>query len=166
MRKRLERQDAIRRIVRNERVKTQRALVDLLKAQGYVCTQATVSRDITEMGLRKLPEGVYVLAEDLHMQRMVSDLVFEVKRTGNLVLVKASSGTAPGVAAALDAAEMDGILGSVAGDDTILVITEEEDDAILLTDTLDKFRGVSPQTSVSPVSAAQKSRAQHGGKHD
>ncbi len=52
MRKRLERQDAIRRIVRNERVKTQRTLVDLLKAQGYVCTQATVSRDITEMGLR------------------------------------------------------------------------------------------------------------------
>ena len=39
-------------------------------------------------------------------------------------------------------------------------------DAILLTDTLDKFRGVSPETSVSPVSAAQKSRAQHGGKHE
>jgi hypothetical protein len=58
------------------------------------------------------------------------------------------------------------LLGSVAGDDTILVITEKEEDAILLTDTLDKFRGVSPETSVSPVSAAQKSRAQHGGKHE
>ena len=40
-----------------------------------MCTQATVSRDITEMGLKKLPEGVYVLAEDLHLQRMVTDLV-------------------------------------------------------------------------------------------
>ena len=143
MRKRLERQDAIKRIVRNERVKTQRALVENLKADGFVCTQATVSRDITEMGLKKLPEGVYVLAEDLHLQRMVSDLVNDVKRSEKFVLVKASAGTAPGVAAALDAAEIDGILGSVAGDDTILVITDSEEDAVLLVDTLDKFRGVS-----------------------
>jgi transcriptional regulator of arginine metabolism len=143
MRKRLERQDAIRRIVRTERVKTQRALVENLKAEGFVCTQATVSRDITEMGLKKLPEGVYVLAEDLHLQRMVSDLVRDVQRTEKFVLVKASAGTAPGVAAALDAADIDGILGSVAGDDTILVITVSEEDAALLVDTLDKFRGVS-----------------------
>jgi transcriptional regulator of arginine metabolism len=143
MRKRLERQDAIKRIVRNERVKTQRALVENLKAEGFVCTQATVSRDITEMGLKKLPEGVYVLAEDLHLQRMVSDLVNDVKRSEKFVLVKASAGTAPGVAAALDAAEIDGILGSVAGDDTILVITVSEEDAALLVDTLDKFRGIS-----------------------
>ena len=142
MRKRLERQDAIRRIVRNERVKTQRALVDLLKGEGYVCTQATVSRDITEMNLRKLPEGVYVLAEDLHLQRMVTDLVQDVRRTNNLVLVKASAGTAPGVAAALDGADLEGILGSVAGDDTILVITTGDAEAALLVDTLDKFRGV------------------------
>jgi transcriptional regulator of arginine metabolism len=143
MRKRLERQDAIRRIVRSERIRTQRALVDRLKEQAYDCTQATVSRDITEMGLRKLPEGVYVLAEDLHLQRMVSDLVSDVKSTENLVLVKASTGTAPGVAAALDAADLDGILGSVAGDDTILVITEGKAQASALVDTLDKFRGVS-----------------------
>jgi transcriptional regulator of arginine metabolism len=142
MRKRLQRQDVIRRIVRNEHVKTQRTLVDLLQAEGYVCTQATVSRDITEMGLRKLPEGVYVLAEDLHLQRMVADLVSDVKRSDNLVLVKASVGTAPGVAAALDAADIEGILGSVAGDDTILVITTGVKEAQHLVDTLDKFRGV------------------------
>lgn len=164
MRKRQERQDAIRRVVRAERIKTQRALVDRLKHAGFDCTQATISRDITEMGLRKLPEGVYVLAEDLHMQRMVADLVFDVKRSGTLVLVKASSGTAPGVAAALDAAEMEGILGSVAGDDTVLVITDVESTAAQLVDTLDKFRGVSE--NVRPVSAADRSRAQHGGKHD
>jgi len=141
MRKRIERQDAIRRIVRGERVRTQRALVDRLKESGYDCTQATVSRDITEMGLRKLPEGVYVLAEDLHLQRMVSDLVVGVKRTGNLVLVKAQAGTAPGVAAALDGADLAGILGSVAGDDTILVITESDELGATLIETLDKFRG-------------------------
>jgi transcriptional regulator of arginine metabolism len=143
MRKRLQRQDVIRRIVRNEHVKTQRMLVDMLQEQGYACTQATVSRDITEMGLRKLHEGVYVLAEDLHLQRMVSDLVSDVKRSDNLVLVKASVGTAPGVAAALDAADIEGILGSVAGDDTVLVISTGVQEAQHLVDTLDKFRGVS-----------------------
>ena len=68
MRKRTERQEAIRSIVRRERVKTQRDLVSHLAAEGYRCTQATVSRDIADMGLRKLPEGVYVLAEDVHLQ--------------------------------------------------------------------------------------------------
>jgi len=141
MRKRQERQEAIRRIVRGERVRTQRALVDRLKEGGFDCTQATVSRDITEMGLRKLPEGVYVLAEDLHLQRMVRDLVKDVGRSGNLVLVKAQSGTAPGVAAALDAAELEGILGSVSGDDTILVVMSDEDAGAKIVETLDKFRG-------------------------
>lgn len=141
MRKRQERQEAIRRIVRVGRVKTQRALVDELKDQGFDCTQATVSRDITEMGLRKLPEGVYVLAEDLHLQRMVADLVIDVKRSDKLVLVKAQSGTAPGVAAALDAAELAGILGSVSGDDTILVVVDTEEEAAAIVDTIDKFRG-------------------------
>jgi transcriptional regulator of arginine metabolism len=141
MRKRQERQEAIRRVVRAERVRTQRALVDRLKEAGFDCTQATVSRDITEMGLRKLPEGVYVLAEDLHLQRMVRDLVKDVGRSGNLVLVKAQSGTAPGVAAALDAAELQGILGSVSGDDTILVVMDGEPSGEALVETLDKFRG-------------------------
>ena len=142
MRKRQQRQDAIRRIVRGRRVKTQRALVDLLQAEGFDCTQATVSRDITEMGLRKLPDGIYVLAEDLHLQRMVNDLVRDVGRSANLVLVKAQSGTAPGVAAALDAAELEGILGSVSGDDTILVVMDTEDHGDKLVETLNKFRGI------------------------
>ena len=142
MRKRQQRQDAIRRIVRAERVKTQRALVDLLRLEGFDCTQATVSRDITEMGLRKLPEGMYVLAEDLHLQRMVSDLVRDVRRSSNLVLVKAQSGTARGVAAALEAAELEGIVGSVSGDDTILVVMEDEPSGDKLVETLNKFRGV------------------------
>lgn len=126
-RRRGERQDAIRQIVRTDGVRTQRGLVERLHEMGFACTQATVSRDIAEMGLRKLPEGVYVLAEDLHLQRMVHDLVADVRRAGNLVIVRASSGTAQGVAAALDAANLPGILGSVAGDDTILVVTGDEE---------------------------------------
>ncbi len=128
-------------VVREQRIRTQRDLVDRLKAAGFVCTQATVSRDITEMGLKKLPEGVYVLAEDLHLQRMIAELVTEVVHTNNLVLIKASPGTAQGVAAAMDAADIEGILGSIAGDDTILVITIDEDAAKRIQDQVNKFRG-------------------------
>lgn len=122
------RQDAIREIVRGKNIRTQRMLVDELKAYGFDCTQATVSRDIADMGLRKLPEGVYVLAEDLHLQRMVSELVVDVLRTGNLVLIKAQPGTASGIAAAVDAAELPDVLGSLAGNDTILVIANTDED--------------------------------------
>jgi transcriptional regulator of arginine metabolism len=141
MKKRLERQEIIRRVVRRERIRTQRDLVDRLRAQGFVCTQATVSRDITEMGLKKLPEGVYVLAEDLHLQRMISELVTKVVQADAMVIVKASPGTAPGVAAALDGAGLDEVLGSIAGDDTILVITKSKDDATAIVDTIAKYRG-------------------------
>ena len=141
MKKRVLRQSAIRRIVRAERIRTQRDLVERLRADGFVCTQATVSRDVTEMGLRKLPEGVYVLAEDLHLQRMISELVVSVVGTGALVLVKSTPGTAPGVAAALDGAGLDGVLGSIAGDDTILIITADEASAAHVHEGIDKFRG-------------------------
>ncbi len=141
MRKRIARQDEIRKIVRRERIRTQRDLVDKLQTLGYVCTQATVSRDISEMGLKKLPEGVYVLSEDLHLQRMISDLVINIARSDNLVLVKAQAGTASGVAAALDHAELAEVLGSIAGDDTILVIAHSVADAEQLVDHLEKFRG-------------------------
>ena len=126
--KRNGRQDAIRDIVRNKDVRTQRVLVDELRAMGFDCTQATVSRDIADMGLRKLPEGIYVLAEDLHLQRMVSELVTGVLRTDNLVMIKAQPGTASGIAAAVDAAELPDVLGALAGNDTILVIAQTAED--------------------------------------
>lgn len=140
--KRNGRQDAIRDIVRSKDVRTQRMLVEELKQSGFDCTQATVSRDIADMGLRKLPEGVYVLAEDLHLQRMVSELVVDVVRADNLVLVKAQPGTASGIAAAIDAAELPDVLGSLAGNDTILVITASADEGARLQGMLSKLRSV------------------------
>jgi transcriptional regulator of arginine metabolism len=83
---------------------------------------------------------VYVLSEDVHLQRMVSELVDEVVRAENLVLVKASAGAAPGVAAALDAADLDGVLGSIAGDDTILMITADGRAGEALVERLDRYR--------------------------
>ena len=137
--KRNGRQDAIRDIVRTKDVRTQRVLVDELRAMGFDCTQATVSRDIADMGLRKLPEGIYVLAEDLHLQRMVSELVTGVLRTDNLVMIKAQPGTASGIAAAVDAAELPDVLGSLAGNDTILVIAQTAEDGERLEALINKL---------------------------
>ena len=137
--KRNGRQDAIRDIVRNKDVRTQRVLVDELRAMGFDCTQATVSRDIADMGLRKLPEGIYVLAEYLHLQRMVSELVTGVLRTDNLVMIKAQPGTASGIAAAVDAAELPDVLGSLAGNDTILVIAQTAEDGERLEALINKL---------------------------
>ncbi len=136
--KRNGRQDAIRDIVRNKDVRTQRVLVDELRAMGFDCTQATVSRDIADMGLRKLPEGIYVLAEDLHLQRMVSELVTGVLRADNLVMIKAQPGTASGIAA-VDAAELPDVLGSLAGNDTILVIAQTAEDGERLEALINKL---------------------------
>lgn len=137
--KRNGRQDAIRDIVRNKDVRTQLVLVDELCAMGFDCTQATVSRDIADMGLRKLPEGIYVLAEDLHLQRMLSELVTGVLRTDNLVMIKAQPGTASGIAAAVDAAELPDVLGSLAGNDTILVIAQTAEDGERLEALINKL---------------------------
>jgi transcriptional regulator of arginine metabolism len=83
---------------------------------------------------------VYLLAEDLHLQRMVSDLVDKVTVTGNLIVIKTSTGTAQGVAAALDAADLPSILGSIAGDDTILVIALNVESAQSFEAAINKLR--------------------------
>ena len=98
MRKRRERQEAIRRSSGASGCARSVTWSTASKRHGFDCTQATVSRDIADMGLRKLPEGVYVLAEDLHLQRMISELVTSVVRADNLVLVKASPVPAQGSA--------------------------------------------------------------------
>lgn len=141
MRRRNSRQDAIRQIVREKSVKTQRALVDELQALGYACTQATVSRDVADMGLRKLPEGVYVLAEDQHFQRMLSEFVVSVARVDNLVVVRTQPGTASGVAAAIDDADLPYVLGSVAGNDTVLVVVDASEAAVSMQSLVSKLSG-------------------------
>ena len=137
--KRNARHEAIREIVRSKRVKTQRELVESLKDRGFTCTQATVSRDISDMGLRKLPEGVYVLSEDLHLQRMLSEFVNEVLRAENLLLVKCNPGTAAGVGAAIDGADLSHALGSVSGDDTVLIVVDSGEHAANMQRLIEKL---------------------------
>ena len=129
VKKRFNRQDAIRQIVREKSIKTQRALVEELEQLGFVCTQATISRDIADMGLRKLPEGVYVLAEDLHLQRMVSTLVTGVVRANNIVVIHSQAG-------------LPDIAGCIAGDDTIMVVCMTDEEAASLEQLVNKLRNV------------------------
>jgi len=141
MAKRITRMELIRELVRSKHIKTQGELVDLLVEQGFEVTQATVSRDIAEMGLQKKQSGgYYVLPEDVFVRRMVGELVAEVVPAQNLVVIKASSGAAQGVAAALDGADLDGIIGSIAGDDTIVLITADSKIAKSLAKKIQSFK--------------------------
>lgn len=141
MKKRDERQSVMRKVIRERNVRTQRELVDALAEMGFKCTQATVSRDIAEMGLRKSPDGTYVLAEDLNLKKMISSLVNSVERADNLIVVKVAPGAANGVAAALDAADLPEVMGTIAGDDTILVIGRAVQQSQSFEETLRRMMG-------------------------
>ncbi|MCH4184425.1 MAG: ArgR family transcriptional regulator [Eggerthellaceae bacterium] len=129
MNKRTQRHDTIRDIVRRNSIRTQLDLAEQLRDSGYDCTQATISRDITDMGLLKSKEGVYILPEDMRLRRMVAELVEEVYIAGNMVIVKTFSGGAAGVAGAIDKAGLVGSLGTVAGDNTIMIAARTPEDA-------------------------------------
>lgn len=140
MKKRTQRRDVIREIVRQNKVRTQKELAELLQVAGYECTQATISRDIADIGLMKTKGGCYVMPEDLRLHRMVSELVEEIYVTGNMVIVKTYSGGAPGVAGAIDTAGLLGSLGTVAGDNTIMIAARSPEDALSVQESLNALR--------------------------
>jgi transcriptional regulator of arginine metabolism len=133
-----QRQHRIAKLLETEQVTSQAQLVDLLKADGTVATQATVSRDLEEMGAVKVRvpggETVYAipelparqLAPEDHLRRVLGDWVVEVRHSGNLAVLRTPPGSAHVVASALDRAGLDDIVGTVAGDDTILVVAAEK----------------------------------------
>lgn len=132
------RQQAIADAVRDRRLRTQRELVAALKDKGFRVTQATVSRDITEMGLVKVrvdDAQVYALpsAEETvepggeqRLAQLLGDLHIEVRRSGTMLVIRAVPGTAHAIAAALDRAEWPGVLGTIAGDDTLFVACTDD----------------------------------------
>lgn len=140
MKKRTQRHDIIREIVRDNDIRTQRDLALKLQEAGHECTQATISRDITDMGLLKSKEGFYVLPEDMRLQHMVSELVEEVYTAGYLVVVRTFPGGAAGVAGAIDNAGLVGSLGTVAGDNTIMIAARTPEDAHTIQEMLNGLR--------------------------
>ena len=138
--KRQQRQQAIRMLVSKHKVFTQQEMTQLLNDAGYDCTQATVSRDIVDLRLEKAPGKFYILPEELRLRRVAPELVVDVRAAGNLTVVKTRPGGASGVAEALDNANLPGVIGSVAGDDTILLVVETPEGAAELKETIDGFR--------------------------
>ena len=120
------RHGVMRKIVRDESIRTQAEFAARLAELGYEVTQATVSRDIAELDLRKDIEGAYILPEEYRLRSLISGTVHETRRASNQVLLLSGPGCASSVAAALDAAQPAGMLGSIAGDDTVLVICADE----------------------------------------
>jgi len=124
----LSRHAAVRDVIATREVSSQEELRRLLFRRGHRVTQATLSRDIHELGLVKTAEGYKVPQgeeAEIHLpsiERLIQEFVYDVKTAQNLVVVKTSPGSAQPVSAAIDAEEWEEAVGTIGGDDTILAI--------------------------------------------
>ncbi|MFM2079053.1 MAG: arginine repressor [Actinomycetota bacterium] len=155
MASKVQRQQAIARLIARRAVTNQPQLVDLLAEDGIAATQATVSRDLDDLGAVKVrvPGGdtVYAIPEyepnriapEDQLRRVMGEWVAEVRHSGNLVVLRTPPGCAHVVASALDRSGLPGILGTVAGDDTLLCIAEEGLGGASLRDHLRELAGLS-----------------------
>jgi transcriptional regulator of arginine metabolism len=139
------RQGQILKIVNDQNIKTHEQLIGELNKSGFNVTQATVSRDIKELGLIKIPlpggGSVYSSSKDIPEEldrriNMITDTVRSVDYALNNVVVKTYPGMASAVAASIDASMRNDFLGSIAGDDTIIIITRNEEKAAEITEKL------------------------------
>ena len=124
---RTDRKAAIRAVISENKVRTQSDVMRKLGELGFEVTQATVSRDMAALELEKDAEGYYVLPEVYRLRTVASTQVREVRRAGNQVVIISGPGAAQSIAAAIDAAQPAGVLGTIAGDDTILVIAQDDE---------------------------------------
>ncbi|MBR2381366.1 MAG: arginine repressor [Clostridia bacterium] len=134
-----ERQQKIREIVENYKIDTQDELIRRLKENGYSATQATMSRDIKELKLTKISDGVngyyYVFPAAVavnsinNLNANLTQLIISVNYSQNIIVIKTHAGMAQAVATGIDNIKSDDILGCVAGDDTIFVVVSSNDAA-------------------------------------
>ena len=126
-------------LLETHQVKSQPELRDLLSSHGVEVTQATMSRDLLELGAVRLRDAdghlVYVIdqgtegsderAASARLTRVIEELVVGVEASANLVVVRTPPGAAQYLASSIDHGGLPGVIGSVAGDDTVLLITKE-----------------------------------------
>ncbi len=159
------RQRAIRELVVTRSVGSQRELVDALTEQGFAVTQATVSRDITELGLMKAPRAdghIYVAPEDVgngngagstgsdeRLARILTDIPVTIGRSGLILVLTGTPGTASVIAQAIDESTLREQEGTLAGDNTLLVLFADES---RLERWLERFQAIG--SAPSPVATA------------
>jgi transcriptional regulator of arginine metabolism len=134
-----DRHDKIIELIDRYEVETQEELADYLRSEGYQVTQATVSRDIRELKLSKIPSGkgkqkyVAFTQEEPHLGdkyiRVLKEGYVSMALAQNLLVMKTVSGMAMAVAAAVDALKLERIVGCIAGDNTLMIAMRNEQDA-------------------------------------
>jgi transcriptional regulator of arginine metabolism len=149
-----QRQHLVAKLIEQNVIHNQVQLVELLAVEGVVATQATVSRDLDDLGAIKIRvqggESAYALPElpseqfvpEDHLRRVLGDWVVEVGASGNVVVLRTPPGSAHVVGSALDRVGLVEILGTVAGDDTVLVIVTESSSATEVADRLGDLAGL------------------------
>lgn len=149
-----QRQHRVTELLEHHSVTSQSELVDLLREGGVAATQATVSRDLEELGAIKVRgpggEGVYAIpdlpfaqrAPDDHLRRVFGDWVVEVTSSANLVVLRTPPGCAHVVGSALDRAGLPAVLGTVAGDDTLIVVVTDDPGGAAVAEELRDLAGL------------------------
>jgi transcriptional regulator of arginine metabolism len=140
------RQNKIIELVEKNEIETQEELGELLKNAGFAVTQATISRDIRELKLTKvaidLDRQKYIVLRSHSSEmnekyaRILRDSFVSMAKAQNILVVKTVPGMAMAAAAALDALQVDGIVGCIAGDDTIFIVVKNDDEAERVTEIL------------------------------
>jgi len=160
------RRDEILKIIRETPVHSQEELQALLKKRGFTVAQPTLSRDLKELGLAKTPSG-YVAPADLasvtpiaafvprerreeRLHQLIRDSVTSAESAGNLVVLKTPVAAAQPVASALDAAQLDGVVGTIGGDDTIFVALSTPAAASQLVRHIHLIAGLHPSRRTRP----------------
>jgi len=131
------RQRFLRDLVARETLETQEQVAAALMAAGFHVTQATVSRDIRDLQLLKVPTGdgrhryqlppaTGTAPPEARLDRVLSEVYRSLQRAGNLLVLKVLPGNAHAVGFILDLMTVEGLLGTIAGDDTLLLVTTDE----------------------------------------
>jgi transcriptional regulator of arginine metabolism len=163
-----QRQHRITKLLETKAVGSQAHLVELLSGEGIEATQTTVSRDLEELGALKvrLPGGetAYALPElpsqqvapEDHLRRVLGEWVVEADHSGNLVVLRTPPGSAHVVGSALDRSGFPGVIGTVAGDDTVLVVASDPSGGAAVADRLAAVAGLEPRWrgAVAPTTSA------------
>ena len=141
----LSRHASIRELISEREIASQDELRRALFRRGHRVTQATLSRDVHELGLvktgegYKLPQGEEAELSLPSIERLIQTFVYDVVTAQNLVVIKTSAGSAQPVSAAIDAEEWEEVVGTIGGDDTILVIAPDAKAAEKLAQRLRKL---------------------------
>lgn len=136
------RQGQILRLIRSRRIHTQEQLANELSEQGIATTQVTLSRDMRELGLVKTPEGYRQVETPAGpaIEAMAAEFLWDAVAAQNLLVLKTAPGHASSVAISLDQEDWPEVVGTIAGDDTILVVCPDSATAAQLQKRLLSFQ--------------------------